>query len=75
MMKRIGVVGVFAFVACAFAETAANDWENLEVNSRNRMPAASYLLPLASEKEAFSTALVCETPYKVSLNGDWKFSW
>ena len=75
MMKRIGVVGVFVFVVCAFAETQANDWENLKVNSRNRMPAASYLLPLASEKEAFSTALVCETPYKVSLNGDWKFSW
>ena len=37
MTKRIGVVGVFAFVACAFAETLANDWENLKVNILKEM--------------------------------------
>ena len=41
MVKRIGVAGALTLAACAFAGTAVNDWENLEVNSRNRMKAAA----------------------------------
>ena len=75
MVKRIGFVGAVALAACAVAETVVNDWENLEVNSRNRMKAAAYVLPLASEQDAFDDALEVKTPYKLSLNGDWKFNW
>ena len=75
MVKRISFVGAVALAACAVAETVVNDWENLEVNSRNRMKAAAYLLPLASEQDAFDDALEVKTPYKLSLNGDWKFNW
>ena len=52
-----------------------NDWENLQVNSINRLPARTYSMPLAREEAALTDALEPETPYKKSLNGDWKFSW
>ena len=51
------------------------DWENPAVNSRNRMPAATYAMPLADEKAALTDALEFETPWKMSLNGMWKFHW
>ena len=51
------------------------DWENIEVNSFNRMPAATYAMPLANEKAALTDALEFETPWKMSLNGTWKFHW
>ena len=50
-------------------------WEDLAVNSENRMEAAAYLPPLASVDAALSDALEPETPYVKSLNGDWKFKW
>ena len=52
-----------------------HDWENPAVNSRRRMPAATYAMPLADEKAAFSDALEFDTPWKTSLNGEWKFRW
>ena len=52
-----------------------NDWENLQVNSINRLPARTYAMPLASEAAALTDALEPETPYRKSLNGDWKLSW
>ena len=69
-------------MACALAMSVlgasaveTNDWENLAVNSRNRLPAAAFLLPLADAKAALTDALEPETPYRKSLNGDWKISW
>ena len=74
--RKLATLVTLAVFACsAFAESAVNDWENLEVNSRNRMPAAAYVLPLASEQDAFNDALEVKTPYKISLNGEWKFNW
>ena len=52
-----------------------NDWENPEVNSINRLPPRTYAMPLAAEKDALTDALEPETPYAISLNGDWKYSW
>ena len=57
------------------ARTKVRDWENIEVNSRNRMPAATYAMPLADENAALTDALEFETPWKMSLNGTWKFHW
>ncbi len=51
------------------------DWENIDVNSFNRMPAATYAMPLANAKAALTDALEFETPWKMSLNGTWKFHW
>ena len=72
-LATLAALAVFAY--SAFSESAVNDWENLNVNSRNRMPAAAYVLPLVSEQDAFSDAIEVKTPYKLSLNGEWKFNW
>lgn len=53
----------------------AVEWEDLSVNSVNRLPPRTYAMPLASEAAALTDALVPETPYVKSLNGNWKFSW
>ena len=51
------------------------NWENPAVNSENRLPPRTYAMPLASEQAAFTDALEPETPWKRSLNGQWKISW
>jgi beta-galactosidase len=63
------------FAAVLATAAAVNDWENLEVNSRNRLEPRSYSMPLQSEKDAFTAALEPHSPYKLSLNGTWKLSW
>ena len=72
-MKRIVVA--IGLAACGAFAAEVNDWENLEVNSINRLPARTYAMPLADEQAAFSDALEPTTPYAVSLNGDWKIKW
>ena len=71
----IGFVVAIVLAARGAFAAEVNDWENLEVNSINRLPARTYAMPLADERTAFSDALEPETPYKMSLNGDWRFSW
>ena len=63
--------------AAGFSASAnvANDWENLAVNSINRLPPRAYSMPLESIDDAFTDKLEPDTPYKMSLNGVWKFSW
>ncbi len=51
------------------------EWENLAVNSIHRLPPRPYAMPLATVEDAFTEALEPATPYKQSLNGDWKFHW
>ncbi|MCQ2389072.1 MAG: DUF4981 domain-containing protein [Kiritimatiellae bacterium] len=57
------------------ADVPRGNWENPLVNAENRLPARAYSMPLASEKDALTDALEPKTPYKMSLNGDWKFRW
>ena len=76
----VALLSVFIFSsllapAVAYSAAKVRDWENIEVNSRNRMPAATYAMPLADEKTALTDALEFETPWKMSLNGTWKFHW
>ena len=66
---------LLASLASAFVASAANDWENLQVNSINREPARAYTMPLASEEAAFTDSIEPESPYRKSLNGIWKISW
>ncbi len=73
-MKKT-VFGVVALTAAAAFAAETNDWENLEVNSINRLPARTYAMPLPDEAAALSDALVPETPYAISLNGEWKIKW
>ena len=61
--------------AAALSAAAARDWENPAVNAINREPARAYSMPLADEKAALTDDLEPATPYRLSLNGDWKISW
>ena len=72
-MKKLAMLAAVSALGAFAADR--NDWENPEVNSVNRLPARTYTVPLADEAAALSDALVPETPYAVSLNGDWKFKW
>ena len=72
-MKKLIVIAAMSAYSAFAADK--NDWENPEVNSINRLPARTYAMPLADESAALSDALVPETPYAVSLNGEWKFRW
>ena len=62
-------------VSGAFGAAETNDWENTSVNSRNREPSRAYSMPLASAQDALTDDLEFPTPYRMSLNGDWKFNW
>lgn len=66
---------IVAAMASALSVAATHDWENPAVNSRSRMPAATYAMPLADSRAAFSDALEFDTPWKMTLNGEWKFHW
>ena len=72
-MRMTLAAGLLCGLSAIAAETP--DWENLAVNSINRMPARTYSMPLASEQAAFTDAIEPTTPYKRLLNGTWRFSW
>ena len=74
-MKTILPLAVAVAASVAFAADTLPDWENPDVNSCNRMPAAAYAMPLADEGAALTDDLEPVTPYKTSLNGEWRFKW
>ena len=71
-VKRCTALSVAALV---LGVASAAEWEDLSVNSINRLPPRTYAMPLADESAALTDALEPETPYVMSLNGSWKFSW
>ena len=80
MSKSMSIVRNFIYasslwIIAGFSAYGAHDWENPAVNSRNRMEAATYAMPLADGSAALTNALEFESPWKKSLNGDWKFRW
>ncbi|MBR7180441.1 MAG: DUF4981 domain-containing protein [Kiritimatiellae bacterium] len=75
-MKRILAIAAFALATLVpVSLEAAHDWENTAVNSKRRLPARTYAMPLGSEADAFSGALEPSTGYAASLNGVWKIKW
>ncbi|MCR5414122.1 MAG: DUF4981 domain-containing protein [Kiritimatiellae bacterium] len=75
-MKRTAFIVAAALAAhIAKADAAPADWENPAVNSWNRLPARTWSVPLASEEAALTGALEPETPYIMTLDGDWRFKW
>ena len=74
-MHRKTKIVLAAAVMVAIAAHAANDWENTSVNSINREPPRAYSMPLADEKDALTDDLEPKTPYRVFLNGKWRYSW
>ncbi len=72
-MKKLAMLS--AALSALALSAAPNDWENTAVNSINREPARAYSMPLADAKAALTDDLEPSTPYRLSLNGNWKFNW
>jgi beta-galactosidase len=70
-MKRYILGTVMLSAAFSFS---AVEWEDETVNSINREPARAVSFPLASTKAALTDEEPA-TPYRISLNGNWKYMW
>lgn len=61
------------------AEGAANDWENEAVFGRNKLPPRATFYRFDTAEAARDATRVnggrADSPYVLSLNGDWKFHW
>ena len=68
---------IFSLAAAALAAVAcaAPEWDDVRVNSVNRLPARCDALPLAKAADALTDALEPETPYVKALDGRWKYNW
>lgn len=74
-------LALLAGVSCAELKPAprnvpasTNDWENLAVTSRERLPPRTYGFPLAKEADALGKEIP-RSPYVLSLDGVWKIRW
>ena len=67
---------IFSLAAAALAAVAcaAPEWDDVRVNSVNRLPARCDALPLAKAADALTDALEPETPYVKALDGRWKYN-
>ena len=74
MMSSALLVGSAMQFGVSFAG-AAVEWNDPQVNSVNRLPARTYTVPLADEEAALTDELEPASPYRLSLNGMWKYSW
>jgi len=63
---------LFIFPAAAFAATP--DWENEQVLHINTEPPRATFVPFATMEQALK-ASPTNSPFYLSLNGDWKFNW
>lgn len=55
------------------AGTPPPDWENPRVNSINREQAHATMTPFPSAADALKSG--AQSPFTLSLNGNWKFNW
>jgi beta-galactosidase len=80
VLKYLGVL-ICINLAASCTQTVSSlspvevpDWENQQVIGRNRQPAHATMIPYPSE----ASARDCNpetSPYRLSLNGPWKFHW
>ncbi|MDX9867287.1 MAG: beta-galactosidase, partial [Kiritimatiellia bacterium] len=69
----LGVIAVWGVCLCGRGADA-REWENERVNAVNREPARAASFPLADARAAL-TPEEPATPFRVSLNGAWRYQW
>ncbi len=67
-MKK-GIISALLSVVCL--NLSAQNWQNPEIIGENKLPAHSLLIPFQEEPD-FNTFNE-QSPYYMSLNGDWNF--
>jgi beta-galactosidase len=72
----IRIFSIIGLVTTIFTVAAADppDWENEQVNGRNRLPARASFIPFANAEQA-RVGNRDSSPRYQSLNGDWRFHW
>lgn len=70
----LGALCLFLLNHFAGTAAAAPDWENASVFEISREPARATFVPFASVEQALAGEAT-NSPFYLSLNGDWKFNW
>lgn len=74
-MNRLNGIVAFSLSAISvFAQYSKPDWENLSVLEINREAAHASYIPYSSTEQALA-GIRENSPYFLSLNGQWKFHW
>ena len=66
--------GAAAFSACADQPAPAPYWEDPAVFAENREPPRASFTPFATADAAIE-GRPADSPYRLGLNGDWRFHW
>ena len=74
-MKRFALT-LAALAACtSLVAQTFNEWRDPELNQVNRLPMHSSFKVFSSEDEAMGAYCDLGNPYRLSLNGTWRFNW
>lgn len=73
-MTRFSYITIFACLSWAAAFAGPPDWENEQVNARNRLPPRASFIPFVDIEQA-RVGDIHQSPRYHSLNGPWRFSW
>ncbi|WP_185957343.1 glycoside hydrolase family 2 TIM barrel-domain containing protein [Gracilimonas mengyeensis] len=75
-LSIIIVAGFMSPVQAQFFLSELPDWENPKVIGINKEPAHANFIPYASIDQALAdSGLTYNSPYHLSLDGQWKFKW
>jgi beta-galactosidase len=74
VIHRISFAVILSLVNATTAFADPPDWENEQVFARNRLPARASFTPFADIEQAL-VGDSNESPYRETLNGNWKFHW
>ncbi|MCM1533013.1 MAG: hypothetical protein NC114_12205, partial [Ruminococcus flavefaciens] len=74
-MKRLSVLLLAAMAASALHAQTFTEWHDAEVNQINRAPMHATYRIFGSADEAAGKYCDKEQPYRLSLNGTWRFNW
>ena len=71
-IRKFATLGAAIFVSAGVF--AVPEWDDPQANAINREEARAYSMPLKDVKAAL-TADEPESPYAISLNGNWRYHW
>lgn len=73
-MKNIKLLLGGLILAFSSLQAQVHDWENEQVFGTNKEPGRCTSVPYATFQQALRD-IPSESPYYISLNGNWKFNW
>jgi beta-galactosidase len=74
MFKSILVSALLVVAGIRPVAAQINDWENEKVLGINKEPVHASYVPYSKMEQAFNN-IPSESPYYLTLNGNWKFNW